>query len=494
MMCKRKKEKEKEKMRESAKKENGKARGEGSGLNREIALVTYVFIGLFAILIAYLARFLATDNSALLSNPYNKRQDLLAERVERGKILGSEGEVLAETKVNKKGVEVRSYPYDDLFCHVVGRLDKGKTGIEASYNVSLLTSSVNPASRLVNEFKGNKSQGNDVVTTLDVELQKTAHDALGGYKGAVVVMEPETGKLLAMVSGPSYNPNTINSEWENILEANGEDSELLNRASQGLYPPGSTFKTVTALAMLDEWEDALTDYYYDCVGAFHVGSMSIDCYNGSRHGGLDLTSAFAKSCNGAFADIGLTVGAEKMRGVCNKLLFNKSLPIPFEYKESSFAMEGGTDEKELAQTVIGQGRTLISPLHNAMITAAVANGGTLMKPYVVEGVVNHDGDEVWRAEPEEAAKLLGKKKAKALMGMMRQTVEVGTATALRSSAYEASGKTGTAEVGANKQTHAWFVGTAKRGGESVVVSVIVEEVGTGSEYAVPIAKRVLDAW
>ena len=235
--------------------------------NQEILLVSYVFVGIFVLLLARFAYFISIESPNVINNTYNKRQELLAERVVRGKILGSNGEVLAETLVDKYGNEVRSYPYKNIFCHIVGRFSNGKTGVEQLQNINLLTSGENPLTAVLNEIQGEKNKGDNAVTTLDVELQKVAYEALGSRKGAVVAIEPTTGKILAMVSKPDYNPNTIDSVWDRLVKDVNEDSALVNRATQGLYPPGSTFKILTALEYIRE-NESYEDYEYMCEGIF----------------------------------------------------------------------------------------------------------------------------------------------------------------------------------------------------------------------------------
>lgn len=476
---------------EEAYKKTKKKKGRNS--NREIVVLTYMFVGVFVGLLAYFGYFISVDSSNIINNPYNKRQDLLAERVVRGKILGSGGQVLAETKITKDGKEYRHYPYDNMFCHIVGRFDSGKTGVELSQNINLLTSSENPLLAILNEIQGEKNLGDNVVTTLDVNVQKAAYDALGSRKGAVVALEPSTGKILAMVSRIDYNPNTAGENWDELVEDKGENSALLNRATQGLYPPGSTFKIVTALEYIRENKN-YKEYYYDCNGSDTFQGVKINCYNNKVHGSEDLTRSFAKSCNASFANIGMQLKPGSFRSLCNSLLFNAELPTNIAYSKSSFVLSKKSDKDEIPQTAIGQGETQITPLHNAMIAAAVANGGVIMNPYVVDHLESHDGDMVKQYEPIEYGPVMSEKEAKILKKMMTAVVEEGTATALNGLSYSVAGKTGSAEYDSSKSSHAWFVGFADNGDKELAVSIIVEGAGTGSEYAVPIARKVFDAY
>ena len=204
-------------------------------------------------MMGYISYFNVVKSRDIISSPYNKRQDSYADRVIRGKILDRNGNVLAQTNVAEDGTETREYPYNNIFAHVVGYTAQGKSGLESVSNFELLTSNAFFVDKLKNEFQDKKNQGDNVVTTLDTNLQEAAYDALGSNKGAVVVMDPSTGKILAMVSKPDFDPNTVSQNWNEL--STSEDSVLLNRATQGQYAPGSTFKLVTTLEFMRENAD-----------------------------------------------------------------------------------------------------------------------------------------------------------------------------------------------------------------------------------------------
>lgn len=456
----------------------------------------YIFAGLTVLMVAYFVFFLVVRSDEVINSTYNKRQQILSERIVRGSILSAEGDVLAETVVGKDGKEVREYPYGEVFAHVVGRYSKGKTGIEEAENIRLLTSNINSFEVMYSDLIGEKSPGDNVVTTLNAKLQQVAYDALGNKKGAVVVMEPATGKILAMVSRPSYDPNKIDDIWEELTskEAGKSNSQLVNRATQGLYPPGSTFKVLTALEYIRENPD-YPDYDYTCEGKTKYEGMTIHCYNNKAHGTENLDKSFAKSCNTSFATIGRALDLKSFYSLCEDFLFNRSLPITMESNKSSFTLQtSGANGKEVMQTAIGQGNTLVTPLHNAMITAAVANQGVMMKPYVVDHIENVNGGIVKTYSPGIAAKPITRSEAKILGSMMRTVVTDGTAEKLDNLSVKVAGKTGSADHGDNEPAHAWFIGYAPYEEPKIVVSIVVESVGTGSDYAVPIAKKILKAY
>lgn len=230
--------------KEASRKDKQKAKAKRAR-NKEFARVTYIFVALFLVLMGYITYFQVARSRDIIRSPYNARQDSYADRVVRGKILDKDGNVLAQTNVSEDGTETREYPYGNMFAHVVGYSVQGKSGLESVENFELLTSNAFFLEKIKNEFQDKKNIGDSVVTTLNLKLQEAAYDALGNYKGAVVVMEPSTGKILAMVSKPDFDPNAVAENWD-FLNTD-QDSALLNRATQGQYAPGSTFKVVTAL-------------------------------------------------------------------------------------------------------------------------------------------------------------------------------------------------------------------------------------------------------
>lgn len=463
--------------------------------NKIILGITYIGAALFLGLAGYMGYFLQVQSENVINNSYNARLDSFANRVIRGRILAADGTVLAENQVDGEGNEARVYPFGTVFDHVVGYSSNGKTGIESMANFYLLTSHVNLAEQVVNELGGTKSQGDDVYTTLDPELQQAAWAALGDRKGAVIAVEPDTGKILAMVSKPGYDPNTLSQDWDALNADEGKQSPLLNRAAQGLYPPGSTFKIVTALEYMREHPQDYKAYRFDCDGLYENGEYTIQCYHREAHGSQDFVRAFANSCNGAFASLGLTLDLASLKATAEGLLFNQDLPLSgLPYRQSSFLMEPGAGTWEILQTSMGQGRTEMTPVHNAMITAAIANGGTLMKPYLLDRVVSAGGEEVRKFMPEAWGSLMSAQEAANLTELMEAVVAEGTASALRTDAYTAAAKTGSAEFETGKETHAWFTGFAPAESPRLAVTVLVEEGGTGGRAAAPIARQLFDIY
>mgnify|MGYP001781752367 FL=1 len=381
--------------------------------NKEFALITYLFLAIFICLMGYMVYFQMVKSEDFINSPYNSRQDTFADRVVRGKIMSADGKVLAETVVDAAGNETRKYPYGNMYAHVVGFSTNGKSGIESNMNFNLLRSHSFVLERMFNEIKDEKSMGDNVVTTLDSTLQETAYQALGNYDGAVVVMEPSTGKVLAMVSKPDFDPNTIAADWDSIISEDNNNSVLLNRATQGLYPPGSTFKIITTLEYIRENPD-YENYSYSCNGSITENDFTIHCYNNAVHGTQDLKQSFANSCNSSYANIGLSLDTDSLSDLCSDLMFDKTLPGNFETSKSQFKLTDESPESMKMQTAIGQGETLVTPLHMLLITSAIANDGILMKPYVVDHTENENGIEVKKYEPAASKQLLSEKEAKTM--------------------------------------------------------------------------------
>lgn len=444
-------------------------------------------------MIAYIIRFNAVESDEFINSPYNTRQDTFADRVVRGTIMSADEQVLAKTEIYDGGYEERVYPYSNVFAHVVGYDSNGKSGLESEANFLLLSSHEYFVDQMKNQLRGNKNMGDTVISTLESTLQTTAYYALGDRKGAVVALEPSTGKILAMVSKPDFDPNYMEENWDWLIN-DSSNSSLLNRATSGQYPPGSTFKIVTTLDYIQS-RGRLESYSYYCEGLITKDEHSIRCYNGTVHGQEDFSSAFASSCNCFFAEMGIELGGASLRDTAESLLFNKTLPLESSRK-SEFSLDKNSETPLIMQTAIGQGNTLVSPIHMAMITSAIANDGVLMKPYLIDKVVNDTGDLVKKRKPESYKRLMSSSEAEILQELMDDVTEYGTASALNGRGYKTAGKTGSAEYDENGSSHSWFVGYCENseGNPGIAVAIIVEGGGTGSAAAVPIAAQIFDTY
>jgi len=472
-----------------------KKRKELKKLNRPIVLISYLVAVLFIVMGAYFINFMVNDSENVINNPYNKRDTVLTETVIRGDIVSADGQILAKTVVADDGSESRSYPYSNVFSHSVGYSTRGMSGIESLMNYKLLTSNAPVNEIAVNELNGDKNMGDTVVTTFDTNMTVTAYNALGTYQGAIIGIEPSTGKILFMVSKPDFDPNTIVNNYDTIV-SDANNTSLLNRATNGSYTPGSTFKFFSLLEYINENPTAYDDYSFYCKGSTEIEGSSISCSDGKSHGSEDLMDSFANSCNCSFATLGLDLDKTRFKTLCESLYFNNDLPTDIDYKKSSFSLDATSSTFDTMQTVIGQGKTLVSPLHLAMIASAVANNGVLMRPYVVTEINNYLGTNVKTYDATSAATLFTEEQVNVLSEYMRAVVKYGTATKLNDATlYTAYGKTGTAQINDGSQVNALFMGYAKNdNGKALAICIVMENVGDGISPVVPTAKTLFDTY
>lgn len=462
--------------------------------SREIRLVTWAFTILFLAMAGYIVHYSITNQQELINNSYNGRQQILLAQNRRGSIYSADGQVLARTVTDEEGKEIREYPYQNLFSHAVGYSTNGRMGVEAQANYYLINSNAPLSKKAELDISGDKYPGDDVYTTLDVELQQVASTALGVYQGAIIVTEPDTGKILAMVSKPDFDPSTIEAQWDELI-SDTTSSVLLNRVTQGLYPPGSTFKIITALEYIRENPETYENYQYNCTGSITRGEDRIQCYHGSVHGSVGFTRSFAKSCNTSFANIGLSLDRDKFGDTLDTLLFDQKLPVAFQSGISTAEVSSETADSDMMQISIGQGTVSVTPLLLNMITCSIANEGTLMKPYLIDHVENSAGTVTKSFSPSSYGRLMTQEEAFIMKELMGNVVEAGTASRLKGLSYSAGGKTGSAEYGTIKgDSHAWFTGFAPLDDPEICVTIIIEGAGAGGDYAVPIAKRIFDAY
>lgn len=461
-------------------------------IGRQYLIVSYLFVTIFLALIGYLIYFNVYMREDYQNSPYNKRAKTYEEQVIRGQILASDGTVLARTDIGEDGTETRVYPYGNVFAHVVGYKDRGGSGLESVEGIALVTSHADTVEQVQNELQNKKNYGDSLVTTLDVNLQQAAYEELGGFQGAVVVMDVKTGNVLVDVSKPDFDPNTIKDDWD-ALNTEGSNSPLLNRALQGLYPPGSTFKIVTTLAYLRQY-GTLEGFSFDCQGELTNGTYTIHCAGNAVHGQQNLAQAFANSCNCAFAQIGLDLDKDQFASLAGELKFGEKLNLELPSSRSKFSLDHSTAGPLTMQTSIGQGNTTMTPIHLAIIADAVANNGIAMTPNFVSGIQNYTGTSVSTNKPKEFGTLMSPEEAAQIKELMKGVVQNGTGHALNDLGIPIAGKTGSAEHGDMTQnTHSWFVGFSDTGENDIVVCVVAESAGSGSSVAVPIARRIFAA-
>ena len=459
-------------------------------IRKHIAVAAAFLLALIGIQILYLAKLSVWDGDALAVHPLNTRSALMEQDIRRGRILDREGRVLAESSAD----HVRSYPYGRILAPVTGYQTEryGSVGVEqaAGQALSGVTADAAHAGPLRTLLRADA--GYDVRLTVDAELSEAAWNALGTRRGAVIVMDAATGAVRAMVSSPSFDPAAVEKHWDELTAR--EDSPLLNRAAQGLYPPGSTFKTLIADAAL---EAGVTnpDEVFTCTGELAIGSdYVLHESHGEVHGKLHLADALRESCNVTFATLALRLGASGLSSAFERFgigteLADPELPMAAAHVPEMKRLGDG----EIAQTGIGQGALLVTPLQMALVADAFANGGKMMQPYLIAQVLTAQGTPLYEASPTVWRTATTAQRAAVIDGYMADVVAAGTGTAADVAGVRVTGKTGTAE-NASGTDHAWFIGSAERDGHKIVMAVIVEEGGFGGRAAAGIAHRIIQTY
>jgi len=474
----------------------------GRLINRDIVKVFIFFTVLFCAMIVFLVFFLTNDAQKVINNSYNRRSETLAKTVTRGSILDRNGTVLAYSSAGENGTDTRIYPYGNAFAHVVGFDSNGRSGLEASYNYYLLTSHAGIFEKIANEFRSEKNAGDSLQTTLDAGLQEYISDLLGNNDGAVICMDPATGEILAMVSKPDFDPNDITEIWDDLVAvddsstyASDSSSVLINRVTQGLYTPGSTFKIFTLYEYFLEHPEMIDRYQYNCKGQISVGDTTISCLDGEAHGEENLVSAFANSCNCVFGTIGLDLDLARFRQTNERLLFGAELPIDIPSVASVYKLTDKGSDYDIMATAIGQGDTQMTPLHLAMVTSAIANHGICMKPHLASCMINSQGNTVRSFPAEEYVRLFSETEADYLTKCMRAVVTDGTGHAVYPGNFQAYGKTGTAQKEGGsygEYDHSWFTGWAENDGQKLAVCVILENMDSANTRAVYVTESIFN--
>jgi penicillin-binding protein A len=470
-------------------------------VNSPIARLYVVVLLLFAVLVGATSWNTVFRAEALQDNPKNRRELLEQQRIRRGVIRAADDSLLARSVHRPDDTYSRTYPDDELFAHAVGYSFTrfGRSGLEQSRN-DALTGTGTELGSLFDRLSGIEPEGDDVRTTLDPGAQRAALQGLAGRKGAVVALDPQTGAVKAMASTPGYDPNEV-ADGRTFSRLNrDDDAPLLNRTTQSGYPPGSTFKVVTAIAAMDSGRyepDSTVSGRNDKP----ISGVPLQNFGGEDFGEITLTEALTKSVNTAWAEVGEKLGAEVMERYMNRLGFGDAVrfDLPESEHRASGVFRGGRPIPvtsrfvDVGRMAIGQDLLNVTPLQMAMVAAAVANGGRLMQPHLTDRIVDRDGRTVDRIQPREMSQVMSESSANEVADMMANVVREGSGTAAALEGIDVAGKTGTAEVdrpcGPNQ---VWFVAFAPRNDPKVAVAATVEcSEGTGGVIAAPIAKQVM---
>ncbi|MBC5800992.1 MAG: cell division protein FtsI [Candidatus Eremiobacteraeota bacterium] len=459
-------------------------------INRAISRLVRLFVVAYLLLFARQLYVQVIAGPHLGDNPHNPRLALLAPY--RGSILARDGTILAQSSAHG-----RIYPLGRAFAHALGYASPryGRSGLESVFNADLAPRPVgnDPIAQFEEVLhlraRAPALRGSTVITTIDPALEATLYGALAPYhRGAGIALDPRTGEVLALASVPSFNPARIDADFASLL--NDPDSPLVDRALDGLYPPGSTFKIFTAATALSDGI-ATMGSTYDDPGYFTIGDFTVHDDEGEATGVRDLTGAFAASSNVDFAQIALGIGSARWYAAARKWGLGQPMGFTLPLEPDRLPRHADMTPGVLAQLGFGQADLLVTPMRMATIAATIAAGGTTQRPYLVRAV-RRNGQDRPVAGPSVLATPISAAVASKVRAMMVAVVEAGTGTSAALPDVAVAGKTGTATNPAGR-SHSWFVAFAPAGAPRAAVAIIVENAGYGAAVAAPIAKRVLAA-
>jgi peptidoglycan glycosyltransferase len=480
-------------------------------VNRQIATLFRLCAVGIALLITMTAYWQIWASSSLASRRDNARLIYRQLQIRRGLILASDGHtVLARNHpVRQNGLTLytRRYPFGPLFAHAVGynTVGDGRTALELAENPYLTASNSDLAtviSNLGSTLRGETVTGDNVVTSLSVPAQRAAQQAFSSQHltGAVVAIEPSTGRVVAMYSSPSFNPAKVQQNFPHLSTRGG--APLLNRATQGLYAPGSTFKIVTATGALNA---GFTPQQLTIDAGGHCITVEAHplCNAGTESfGTIPLSTAITNSVNTYFAQLGQKLGQSRLEATMQKFGFFQLPPFTYPTDEmnpsglySNGRLIGPNAPIDVGRVAIGQERLAVTPMQMAEVAATVANGGVRMAPSLVDKIVTRSGHTVYTGKPQQVDRVMSPGSAAQLNTDMRNVVDEGTGTAANVLGLNVAGKTGTAETGVAGLNTAWFIAFAPADNPKIAVAVVVEHTPLfGGQVAAPIAAKVIEAY
>lgn len=478
-----------------------------SGLLGRVALANrltrtvFLFTALFAVLIGNLTYIQVFKAAEYQDMPSNNHTITKARYIKRGSIITADGLTLAESIQQEDGTYVRSYPNGNLAAHAVGYYSQqyGSSGVESSQDKTL-TGSKDYSSwqNALNSLAGITEPGNSVQLTIDSRIQQAAEQALTGRKGAIVVLDPRTGAVLAWASAPAYDNTNIAAAMEAANASGGADTSMFDRATQALYSPGSTFKTVTLSSALENGVAALSSTY-SSPGRMEIGGADVVSVNEQGHGTITLDRAFAVSSNTVFGQVAEQLGADRLVATAQAFGYGQNLGIDFSTAASIMPDPADMSTWELAWAgagqPVGQGHTpgpQTTVMQNAVIAAAIANNGIAMNPYVVGQILAPDGTVVKTTRERSLGQAVSSGTAEQVKEAMLDVVQNGSGSAAGIAGVKVAGKTGTAET--NSATpNSTFIGFAPYDTPTLAVSLVLEETTENEATAAAVAGQVLRA-
>lgn len=463
-----------------------------------IKKVLLVFLICFIGVISYITYFEIQVGPKIVKSSYNRRMIAIRNEVLRGTIYDRNMVALTDSKRVDTETQKREYTGGEIFSHVLGYMDikYGITGLEKKYDDDLMKNEEDNLFTYLLKKKNHEAVdeekiGRGLKTTLDSNLQKQAFNLLGNNKGAVVALNPKTGELLAMVSKPAFNPNNLMDDWD-YLNSKDADAPLINRATAGLYPPGSTFKTITAISALENIKDIMNRRIDDDGKLVFNSKESLSNFNGEVLGNIGFKEAFFHSSNVYFGKLGMELGNDKLKATAEKFYFNKNIPADgITIENSRFPTLKKNEQGNIAQSAIGQSSVLVTPMQMALVASTIANDGIMMRPYLVDEVISPKGETIRKIDPQSDGNIVSKENAKTMKDFMRAVVTDGTGVGAYIDGISVCGKTGTADHDNNGTPHAWFIGFAPYENPQIAIAVLVENGGQGGIKAASIAKEII---
>ena len=469
-------------------------------MNKPLRRLFVVFVLMFGVLVGFTSYWTVFGAEDLKEKPSNRRPLLKAQKIPRGLILAEDGaRLVANRRTGNRETRryYRAYPQGRLFSHAVGYsfVSRGSAGLERHYNDELI-GEYDEFESIIDQLGGGVKEGDDLNTHLDPAAQRTAIQGLAGRRGSIVALDPESGAVKVMVSIPDFDPNSIPRQFSQLNR--DASSPLFNRATQARYPPGSTFKVVTAAAALDSGRYTPGSLVSGRNGK-PISGVPLQNSGGADFGTITLTDALTNSVNTVWGEVGEKLGKSTMLRYMERFGFLSEPPL--DYPKSQITPSGvyggqrlldEDDSIDIGRVAIGQERLQVTPLQMAMVAGAVANDGILMQPRIGARVIEPDGSVRERIRPRRDGRVMSRESAQELRGMMSKVVEEGTGTASALAGIRSGGKTGTAEVQNGASNQAWFIAFAPLDDPEVAIAVTVERTqGQGGTIAAPIAKQVM---
>lgn len=458
-------------------------------INNNIIFVFKLFAFLCFLLFINIVYLQVFDAKNLMENPHNSQVLEKGENILRGNILTKDGTIIAYSE-KQHTQNIRIYPQDKVYSPMVGYFSSryGSDGIEATENLYLSGNNKNlnllgPLGKLfTNDY------GYNVRLTINETYQNAAYNSFN-QKGAIILLDAKNGEILAMVSKPSYNPNTINKEWDTIV--NSPNALLLNRVTSGIYPPGSTIKPLIAAGALN-YNLINKDTLLDGNSNWQIGpDYILNNDEKANFGMISLNKAMAVSSNTYFGRLALLLGAKKLENTFDTFGFDKKLATDFPNTLPKMPDFSELSKGEIVQMGIGQGSLLVTPLRMSMLASAFVNNGTIMKPYIVDQIEDRNGNIKEKNSPEVFIKTVSSDIINTVADSMEEVVTYGTGKRAKTKGVKIIGKTGTAENTSGKD-HAWFMGAFHINNRAIAFAIIVEEGGFGGAVAAPIIHNIIN--